>query len=487
MSWFSIQPPSSSEEIKPEDRKSKDALPFLGPGVLHPVSSRYGPHDLFGHLNEEDTAWLAQSSGFVTETQTFYLTLPGGALAMCQVIHSAIGLWYPQVQFTFRYYEPHSKTHIWKSTNVTNFKTPPPLSNSSPTHYDRRSCQADQFSILLDPARPDQYTITGKHDNDVQLHFNVTRMKNVPGWKLGHDARGGFTYFGSQSNGKKDSHKDSRKPDYSAGSDGYLVHRFWPRCNVSGHIVTGGRMQELEEARAIFIHAVQGMRPNLIASRWNFCNFQSLPSKADTNSTSDAGVSLTLMEFTSVAGSYGPAQVITVGSVVVGDRLLAVACGPRPNEPIEASTSHEAPLRDPDTGYDIPSSIKFTWSAPLVPETTKPSSGDSSPGATPQASAEISLKLDGRLQPGNGSYMSDGLIDKVDVMAQIPYLVKKVLAAVAGARPYIYTWINPATATVSLPTHLVPACSDTDAHSEDGKSTLTVAGHVFNEATFISD
>lgn len=42
---------------------------------------------------------MAQSSGFVTETQTFYLTLPGGKLAMCQVIHSAIGFVPPSHAF----------------------------------------------------------------------------------------------------------------------------------------------------------------------------------------------------------------------------------------------------------------------------------------------------------------------------------------------------------------------------------------------------
>jgi hypothetical protein len=56
-------------------------------------------HDIHSFLiaddvldSSQDTSWLAQSSGFVTETQTFYITMPGKRLAMCQVIHSAIGL-----------------------------------------------------------------------------------------------------------------------------------------------------------------------------------------------------------------------------------------------------------------------------------------------------------------------------------------------------------------------------------------------------------
>ncbi|CAH7671734.1 oxidative stress survival, Svf1-like protein [Phakopsora pachyrhizi] len=439
-SWFSIQPPSSaaSENDNP-----------LGPGIIHPVSSRYDPSGLFGELNDEDTAWLAQTSGFVTETQTFYLTLSDGRLAMCQVIHSSVGLWYPQIQFTFRYFDPNSKTHVWKSTNVTNFKTPPNLStpqsasSSSSTQqapasqkgYDKRSCQADQFSILLDPSQPDCYVVTGNHDDSVQLKFKVTRMKDVSGWKLGHDNRGGFTYFGNQSNQlKKDKSSNSKKPDITASSDGFLVHRFWPRCSVTGYMVVSGQMIELDNSRAIFIHAVQGMRPNLIASRWNFCNFQSLPVQSDEGQPqTDPGVSLTLMEFTTVPGTYGPAQVISVGSIVVGDRLVAVTCGADPEGKIQAKTTHEGPfIHDPDTGYKAPSSIRFQWDGPMV-ERKALSSGSG------QAHAQISLDLGAEARKDGKNYYTQGLIGKVDVMAEIPYLVKKVVAAVAGAKPYIYT------------------------------------------------
>jgi hypothetical protein len=45
----------------------------------------------FGELVPADTEWLAQSSGFVTETQTFYNFLEDGGFVMCQVIHSSTG------------------------------------------------------------------------------------------------------------------------------------------------------------------------------------------------------------------------------------------------------------------------------------------------------------------------------------------------------------------------------------------------------------
>lgn len=57
---------------------------------IHPVSSRYKDEELFGKLDANDTAWLC-ASGFITETQTFYITTDDGTSITCQVIHSAVG------------------------------------------------------------------------------------------------------------------------------------------------------------------------------------------------------------------------------------------------------------------------------------------------------------------------------------------------------------------------------------------------------------
>ncbi|KAA1079675.1 putative cell survival pathways protein [Puccinia graminis f. sp. tritici] len=474
MSWFSVEPPQAQSPTQPAV-------------LVHPTSSRYQPGNLLGELKDEDTSWLAQSSGFVTETQTFYITLPGNKLAMCQVIHSAIGLWYPQIQFTFRFVDQGSGAHHWKSTNVTNFKTPPASSGSSSVKYDRRSCKADQFSILLDPAQPDRYTITGKHDDSIHIQFSVTRMADVPGWKLGQDARGGLTYFGRWAS--KEPSKSG--PDYGAGSDGYLVHRFWPRCSVSGRLLIDGKTVELDGSRAIFVHAIQGMRPNLIASRWNFCNFQSvrpLEPLSEGAEDTDPGVSLTLMEFTTVPGSYGPPQTITVGSIVVGDKLVGICCSPNPSEHVDSKTTHQAPLlHDVDTGYQVPSSIKFEWMAPVLANALGSSapSTDSSPLS---ATAHLVLDLEAKRISEKESYVTKGLIEKVDVMAQIPYLVKKVISAVAGARPYIYTWLNPVEAHITLPNSALPNGFNVKTEAVEGEaSKFTIHGHLFNEATFISD
>ena len=91
--------------------------------------------------------------------------------------------------------------------------------------------------------------------------------------------------------------------------------------------------------------------------------------------------------------------------------------------------------------------------------------------------------------PGE-EYATKGLIEKVDVLGQIPYLLKKFVNYAAGTKPYIYTvrytvlcrrervadvvdvkWLNQATASITVPSTPAP---------------LTVEGLLFNEATFVS-
>lgn len=48
--------------------------------------------------------------------------------------------------------------------------------------------------------------------------------------------------------------------------------RFMPLMRSSGSLMLDGQVVDVA-GEATFIHAIQGMRPNNIASRWNFCYF----------------------------------------------------------------------------------------------------------------------------------------------------------------------------------------------------------------------
>lgn len=241
----------------------------------------------------------------------------------------------------------------------------------------------------------------------MQISLEVKRYGGVPGFKVGKGPKGGYSYFGA----------DLQK------SDGYVVHRFWPRLFAEGHFVHNGKA-EVIEGPGMFVHAIQGMRPNLVAASWNFAHFQS--------SASD-GVSAIQMEFKTIdqygkrgAGSGG--VVVNVGSLVVGNKLVAVTAetiwpkeDPSAGEAVvKSKATHLKPEHDPDTSYNKPNEILFEWKGvSLIPE---------APG---DITAQQLVDLGSVVKPR-------GLIEKVDVLAEIPYVVKMAVSYVAGTKPYIY-------------------------------------------------
>ncbi|KAG9106781.1 putative cell survival pathways protein, partial [Ceratobasidium sp. 392] len=309
---------------------------------FHPVTSKTAPSELFSELTPKDTEWTC-AGGFVTETQVWYHFLEDGTFIMCQIIHSAVGMWYPNIQFTCKIYNPTTKEQTWKSINVTGFVTPPP-------GKDKRSSKSDQFTVTHSPGTGDvaeKYTIKANLDTDVQISLDVLRPASAAGFKVGR----GESYFGVD----------------PAKADGYVVHRFWPRTQCSGLIIHKGQAIEANGI-GVFIHAIQGMRPNLVAARWNFADFQS----------KNNDVSAVQMDFTTIdqygrsgAGSGG--VTVSVGGVVVGGKLVAVTgetIWPDEHPPIDAAVqsraAHLAPVLDPETGYRQPTRIRYTWRGPAL-------------------------------------------------------------------------------------------------------------------------
>lgn len=405
---------------------------------FHPVSSGRPSTELFGELEPKDTEWTCPG-GFAVETQIFYNFLEDGTSAMLQVIHSAVGVWYPTIQVTAKIYNPNTGEKIWRSVNVSNFVTPPP-------GLDKRSSKADQFSITHKSKpgtdEPEGYTVTANLGDDLQFTFDVTRPASAPGFKVGKGPKGGFSYFG---------------PDL-ANPEGYVVHRFWPRTTMKGMIILKGQALEAK-GPGMFVHAIQGMRPNLVAARWNFAHFQS---------DAHDGVSAIQMEFTTTdaygkKGAGSGFVTVNVGSLVLGGKLAAVTAETKyPGESqaddaeVVSRALHARTAKDPDTGYDAPTELIFKWAGPVI-------------GSDGRVDASLQLDV------GTPNAYK-GLIEKVDVLAEIPYVIKTMVNYVAGTKPYIYQWCNPATLHVTGPDTLIPGLSE----------GLNIEGRVYNEATFIS-
>ena len=324
------------------------------------------------------------------------------------------------MQLTFKLYDPSTKEQTWKSVSVSDWVTPPP-------GQDGRSCKSDSFSIVhrstsSDPTHSENYTITARVSPEISLSLNVSRPNNVSGFKVGNGPTGGFTYFGT--NKEK--------------ADGYVVHRFWPRTKAVGRLIFGqggsaqGVDSRIEEISGVgmMVHAIQGMRPNLIARTWNFCWFTGkLPASDEHNPAADTGVSGIMMEFTTTDG-YGRKKggeggtVVNIGCVNVGDKVVVTAetqwadAVGAVNAPVVSRATHYDTVLDKDTGYQQPQKLSFTWAGP-IPE-------------APTDMVKASLSMDVGF-----AETSRGLIEKVDLLAEIPAFVKTVVN-VLGTRPYIY-------------------------------------------------
>jgi hypothetical protein len=326
----------------------------------------------------------------------------------------------PTVQFTFKLHNPATKETLWKSLNVSNFVTPPP-------GQDKRSCRSELFTIVhqstsSDPTHSENYTITAKIADDLQLSLTVSRPNNISGFKVGNAPTGGFTYFGT----------NKERPD------GYVVHRFWPKTKVVGHLTYGGggsavggsSGSRIEEIKGIgmMVHAIQGMRPNLIATRWNFAWFAgSAPVHED--SAHKVAVSAIMMEFTTPS-NYGRKRggeggvTVNVGCVSIGEEIVVTAQTEWADEakgasaPVISRATHIDTTYDKDTGYDQPQQISFEWEGPLASDTSK------------------KVKADLMLDVGFGE-TSRGLVEKVDVLQELPLVIKK-LVNMTGTKPYIY-------------------------------------------------
>ncbi|KAF7726025.1 putative cell survival pathways protein [Apophysomyces ossiformis] len=343
----------------------------------------------YGKLDENDLKWTL-ASGSSTENQVFYVTTKDGGFAFAQLIHSNIGIWNPTISFTFRFYNPKTNTNVFKNINMSKFEL----------SADRRSVKTDHFSITLDPSQT-TYQVQITHP-ELVVSLDFTRVDR--GFKVGE----GKTYLGGD----------------QSSSAGFVSHKFWPRAQAKGTFIVEKILHEVE-GDGMFIHAIQGMQPQLIASNWNFVNFQA------------PGTALSMMQFQTTK-QYGAIE-INQGSLVLNDKLICVS--------VDNHVELLDLQKDPDTQYDIPRKIKLTWRGKTIAEEEN------------QETKDVSITMVVNIK---------NLVDKIDVLAEIPWFLKKLVQTFV-VKPYIYQWLDTATAEIVV-----------------GDEKVEVEGKCFQELVFVS-
>lgn len=231
---------------------------------------------------------------------------------------------------------------------------------------------------------------------------DLTVTKLAPGIIFGKD---GNTYFGDDINSPW----------------GSMRHTFWPRNKVEGTILTPQGSYSID-GYTMYVKALQGMKPHHAAKSWNFLNFQS------------KNYAAIQMEFTTPK-SYANTKV-NIGIVANNDKILFAT--------INNSVIHLDSKID-EIGWNVPQSIKFNY-------------------LKDKKSVELDDKNDIILASVYGKLSH--LVERVDVMAEIPQFVKNIVSNISGAKPYIYQY-----------------CNQFEIEINDEKEQ----GIAFSEATFISE
>jgi len=326
------------------------------------------------------------------ETQQFYLMAPSGHIGFAQIIYSNVAGIRTTCQFNSKIFYPKSenKPNLWASDQLNNVE----ISDNKLNFY------ADDLAFELSE---DGTTYSIKSMINEGSTVNLTIKRVAPGFQVGKDGR---SYYGT----------DTKAPW------GTMRHVFWPRNTCEGTIVTSDGPISFDGGKALFIMALQGMKPHHAAGKWSFCDFQG------------PNYSAVMMEFTTPP-SYG-STVVNVGGIAKGDEIIYAGA--------TNTVTHTKVKEDTENDWPEPEEVKFEWN-----------------GKTKDGKA-VNAVLAGPL---------DARLDRVDVMAEVPGFVKTIVSAAAGTKPYIYQY-SPHEHPISLKLKV-------------GDEEIAEEGVLFSEATFI--
>lgn len=391
------------------------AEPEYGADYIHTVTGRVRGKQPFRETTRADLEWLKPDHTNV-ETVTFYFSdIATGIVGFAQIIHSNIVGIHTQAQFTFRIFnsrEPQ-ELNVWTSTKLEDFRV------EGPNFYARG------LSLELNE-EDNQYHFQSEVNPKTAVDLTVTRL--TPGCKVGDDPS---TYYG-----------DNVEEPW-----GRMRHVFWPRNKIQGTITLrkpepeteedqeepteqeqdekeeqeqGGEQEtngeqplgsrnsvyedrtitftESEPAYSMFVMAFQGMKPHHAAKAWNFMHFHSKEHSA------------VLMEFTTPK-SYANTKV-TIGVLTTDSDILSVT--------IDNDVRHLNPEID-SVGWNVPKAISINY--------------DGCSKDLPDEAVSTGNRITATVQ---GPLVN--LVERIDVMNEIPNFIKTIVSGVAGTKPYIYQY-----------------------------------------------
>lgn len=423
------------------------AEPEYGSDYIHSVTDRVKGKQPFRETTREDMEWLAPDHTNV-ETVTFYYSdLKTGIVGFAQIIHSNIIGIHKQAQFTFRIFNSRdpTKLNLWTSTKLEDFR------------IEGTNFYAKDLLLELNEDN-DQYHFKSTVNPKSTVDLYIKRL--TPGCKVGDDPS---TYYG-----------DNLEEPW-----GRMRHVFWPRNSIHGTInikipveaETEGQekpepkeqqagkdidaessegkgaqedenAEDLEEdesaedgeqseetessdeeeiledkeivfaeedpAFSMFSMAFQGMKPHHAAKSWNFMYFHSKEHTA------------VLMEFTTPK-SYANTKV-SIGVLTSKSDIISVT--------VDNDCQHLDSEID-SVGWNVPNGLSINYKG-FTTEVTDEEL-ETQEDVEIEDSKKIVASVNGKLT---------NLVERIDVMNEIPSFIKTIVSGVAGTKPYIYQYAN---------------------------------------------
>lgn len=249
--------------------------------------------------------------------------------------------------------------------------------NKMKVSHDKRSVQVKDINFQHEDAPESGHAICidFQHDDEIKISLSLSPMTDA------FSIKDGNIYFGCDKN------------------DGHINMKFLPFMKVQGSIQMNGEKEEFD-GNGMCCHQFQGLKPYLSASRWNVLYFQADLEEGETAPNISA-----FMTQIRTPNLYDRAT-FNLGSIFVNGKLTGVSVGNQ--------IDVENVVRDPESGYNIPGTFKYTWDGITFDEEPF------------HVTCEMTHGLPCR---------------KLNVLDHLPFFLRKAIEAFV-TRPFAYYWLE---------------------------------------------
>lgn len=382
-------------------------------------------------------SWIMEGYSWISEAKSWYIINPyTGKLLFTQTVYNNSGWPMPtSCQSSTRYFDPTKATSSDNQTDwiVIKAKEEGHIFEYFTDSMSKVKISNEKCDIKL--TKSSETVVRGGVEvgfSGKTLSFDLKMEENK-----GISFDDGNVYFGADQ------------------GDGILNQKFIIGAPTKGTIKRSSKKEAENEAFdgiSLCVHQFQGLRPNLIGSRWNFCNFVGIENAGagfDTSLTPATAIDPVIWNMFMIQvktpQAYGNAT-INKGSIHSSkDGLLSLSTndtGPSPNyiRTLE-------PTIDPNTDYYLPKQIEYCWSG---------------------------FDLQGRPFKAVCHSRPTIMVARINVLEQLPFVFRKVVEALIS-KPYVYQWLNKVKVDVQY--------VDGDGES----STKTLDGWLLEEIAIVSE